>query len=767
MKKQGILGQIRPPRAALWLCGLTALATFGPASAATQSNQPTNQQAGSTQSTDGAVAADSDSVAVTSSSQQLQPINVTGKAPGAAAATPGYKAHSSRGATRTDTPLVETPQSVDVVTRQQLTDQDARSVNDALKYTAGTFTGLAGASQRQDVVALRGFHAGDVNNTFFDGLRLMSDPGTYASFQIDPFFLKRVNVVKGPSSVLYGRAMPGGLVNFSSKKPLDTTQREIRFFGGSFHTFGGGIDFTGPLPHQGSLPDDDWGSYRVVGKASTTNTQFDVVQSESYTLMPEVRLNLSDDTKLLLQAYIQHDPTGGFHGSVPYDLSVHGSRFGRKVDPSWVDQSRGNNQFERDEQLFSYKLDHQVNDHVSLHSQSRYSHNETDLKQIAQGGFTGDGATLSRFYSGAHNNLNAFSTDNYAAFDFDTGPVEHKVLTGFGYQQRDNDARNYSASATELDPFNPDYSGDGLPAGVTPVATTKKDRKLRQFGVYVQDQMTWNRWHLLLNGREDYLYREYNSKMGGASPDRSDDNFSGRAAILYQSKWGVSPYFSYSESFNPNAYSPAGGSIPDPTKSHQYELGVKYEPSNMDALFTLALYDLTQKNVQKRTSVAPIKYLGVGDVESKGVEFTAKADLTDNLHVTASYSYNNVEYQDDIATGGVNIQSGNTPTLSPDQLASLWVKYDFPKGISAGLGGRYVGESYANTSNTLKVPDYGLMDGFVGVELGAFSRTLEGLSVRLNGKNLLGRDYVTGCFNENYCYYGEKRQVTATVDYKF
>src|SRR5699024_4295541 len=206
----------------------------------------------------------------------------------------GYAVDAGSSATKTYTPRIETPQIVNVVTRDQIEDQGADSINQALRYTPGVFTGLAGASSRQTTVALRGYPGGDVNNTFLDGLRLQSDPGAYANILIDPFFLERIDVAKGPSSVLYGRAsQPGGLVNFVTKKPLDEQQALLRFRLGSFDTYGFGLDVTGPLPNI-SL-----GSYRIVGNVETSDTQFDVVKRERYTLMPEVRFNIGDDTTLL------------------------------------------------------------------------------------------------------------------------------------------------------------------------------------------------------------------------------------------------------------------------------------------------------------------------------------------------------------------------------------------------------------------------------------------------------------------------------------
>ncbi|WP_111748508.1 TonB-dependent siderophore receptor [Salinisphaera orenii] len=696
----------------------------------------------------------------TAASERLAPLKISGQAiPDADQPTKGYTTDSSRGATKTDTPLIETPQQVDVVTREQIADQGSRTINRALRYTPGVFTGLAGASSRQTTIALRGFSGGDVNNTFLDGLRLLSDPGGYSNIQIDPFFLERIDVVKGPNSVLYGRAQPGGLVNFTTKKPLNEQQGHVQFYGGSFDTFGGGFDLTGPLPEA------DWGSYRVVGSAETSDTQYDVVERRRYTLMPEVRLDFTQDTKLLLQAYLQHEPEGGFHGSVPYDLSVDNSRFGRTVDADWVDASRGNSKFERDEYLVSYKLTHQLNDAVKLTSKARYSKVSVDLAQVFQNGFNGNGADLTRFYTGTREDLNAFSIDNNAKIDFETGPIEHRVLAGLGYQRRDNDVRYASAGATPLDPFDPDYAGDAV-VGNADFAPSN-DRELRQIGVYIQDQMAWNRWHLVLGGRQDYLEREYESGSTGVRNTRNDDSFSGRAALLYESKSGISPYVSYSEGFNPSAYTPAGNNIAPPTSSHQYEFGVKYQPNGIDALFTLAFYDLIQENVQQRTAVVPPDFINAGDIESRGVEFAAKADLTHKLHLAATYSYKDVEYQDDISQSGVSIQSGNTPVRTPQQQASLWLAYDFPLSVRAGLGGRYVGESYANGANTAKVPDYAVADAFASFDLGVLTPTLDGASLRVNANNILDKKYVQSCFSKTNCYYGTERNVTATLDYRF
>jgi len=690
---------------------------------------------------------------------RLAPVTVQADAViGADEPTDGYATESSRSATKTDTPLIRTPQTVDVVTRDQIEDQGALTINNALRYTPGVFTGLAGSSSRQTTVSLRGFPGGDVNNTFLDGLRLQNDAGAYANIQIDPFFLERIDVVKGPSSVLYGRAQPGGLVNFVTKKPQAEQQGLLRLYGGSFGTFGGGFDITG------ALPDESMGSYRVVAKADTSDTQYDVVESESYTIMPEVSFNLAEDTTLLLQAYIQREPEGGFHGSVPYDLSVSSARFGRTVDDEWVDTSKDFETFDRDTDIFSYQLTHAVNDDVTLRSKAQYTEVDVDLEQVYQNGFTGNGAELLRFATAAKEHLKGFSVDNNAQFDFATGAISHTLLGGFDFQRRENSVRYGGAAATTLDPFNPNY--DNAVAGQASFAP-QDNRETSQLGFYLQDQLEWNRWNLVLGGRQDYLKREYTVGGDDSRVQRSDDAFSGRAALLYESSWGVSPYVSYSEAFNPSAYAPSSGQISDPVDSDQVEVGVKYQTSGVEALFTLALYDLTQKNVQQRTGVTPVIFTGVGDVESRGVELSARADLTDRLHVIASYSHSEVEYQDNVTDDGLNVRAGNTFVRTPDDLASAWMSYDFPRGINAGAGVRYVGSSYANSANTRKVPDYTLADASVSMELGEFVNALDNTTLRVNANNIFDKEYVEACFSELNCYYGYSRTIIASLDYRF
>ncbi|HAC69398.1 MAG TPA: TonB-dependent siderophore receptor, partial [Pseudomonas sp.] len=255
----------------------------------------------------------------------LNDTTVTGFALGnALGETDGYLATHSNVATKTSKGLLETSQSVSVVTREQIDEQGAKTVQQAMRYTPGIFTGQIGASNRYDYVVMRGFADNSVDNVFLDGLKTMGDSGTFSSLQVDPYFLERIDVVKGPASVLYGRSLPGGLVALTSKKPLYQPYHQVQAMLGNLGQRGAGFDFGGPLDEEGRI------AYRLVGLAQHSDTQFNHVEEERYALAPSLAIDLSDDTTLTLQAYLQKDPDGGYHSGVPAEGSLY-RRNGRYI----------------------------------------------------------------------------------------------------------------------------------------------------------------------------------------------------------------------------------------------------------------------------------------------------------------------------------------------------------------------------------------------------------------------------------------------------
>lgn len=663
-------------------------------------------------------------------------------------ATHGYTATTSRGATKTDTPLMLTAQSVSVITRQQMTDQNALTVNDALKYTPGVFTNFAGGATRYDTIALRGFHGGDVNNTFLDGLRLLSDSGSYNALQVDPWFLERIDVIKGPSSVMYGQSIPGGLVALTSKQPRFASEGHVNVMGGNNATKGGAFDVTGPLSEQ-------W-AYRLTGMTRSSETMYDHQREERYAIAPSLLWQPTANTSLLLKAYLQKDPSGGYHSAVPADGSLYSSQ-GDKLGRGFFDGDSSHNVFKRWEQIYSYAFSHSFNDVWTFRQNGSYTHSNVALEQVYQIGWNDDHSMLHRYYSGSNTSLDAYAVDNQLEADFATGPVEHKVMLGLDYQRFRNNLWDERAQATDLNP----YTGAAQQPVLSNLARTDSRRHYEQTGVYLQDEINLYNWYLNLSGRYDRLESKNDNLTAGTSDARNDRHFSGRASLLYSFDNGLSPYASYSSAVTPEALADRDGHMLKPSTSEQYELGLKYQPPGSRSLYSVALYDLTQKNVANRV-VQQSYYVPAGKVHSQGIELEARTRLSERLNLIAGYSYNKVKFKD-----AVDGNDGNTPYLAPDQTASLWGQYDAGYGVNLGAGVRYIGKQWADNENTQRIPSVTLLDASVRMNMDQVAPSLKGAYVQLNVNNLTDRKYVAACYGTGYCYWGQERSVVATVGYDF
>lgn len=662
--------------------------------------------------------------------------------------TLGYSVKTSQGAMKTDRPLITTAQSVSVITRQQIEDQGAMSVNQALNYTAGAFTNFAGAATRYDTVSLRGFHSGDVDNIFLDGLRLMSDAGSYNVLQVDPWFLDRIDVIKGPSSALYGQTVPGGLVMESSRRPQFVQEGHFRAGTGSNNSNSVAFDYTNAI-------NDQW-AFRLTGITRNSDTQYDHTREEKYAISPSLLWQPDEDTSLLLRAYLQKDPSGGYHGAVPGDGSIT-EHNGRKLSNGFYDGDSSLDQFKRREQIYSFEFAHRFNDTWSFRSNGSYSHSDVDLDQVYQTGWDSDNPDLlNRYYSGSRSSLKAMALDNQLEADFATAEINHKVVLGAEYHQYKNDLSDAGGNASQLNTLT------GRAVGIMPdYAFYKSQRRYYQTGVYLQDEMVWQKWHLDLSGRYDRLVSRTEDYASASKKRRQDDHISGRAALLYAFDNGISPYVSYSQGITPQSLSDINGDLLKPTTSEQYEAGMKFQPPGSADLYSIALYDLTQKDVGNRI-VSESYYAPAGKVHSQGIELEAHNQLTPRLSTLASYSLNHVRYKD-----AVDGNDGHTPYVTPNSLASAWAKYQFDYGLSLGAGVRYIGKQWADNENSTRLPSVTLFDASLRADLSAWDSRLKGAWVQFNVNNLTDRKYVAACYGTGYCYWGAERSVAATVGYDF
>tara|TARA_R100000541_G_scaffold340_4_gene2144 strand:+ start:9580 stop:12006 length:2427 start_codon:yes stop_codon:yes gene_type:complete len=700
---------------------------------------------------------------------ELKPMVVEGFALGnALGEMEGYNATHSSVATKTSMPLAETSQTVSVVTRQQIEDQGSRSIAQAVRYTPGLMSTPYGATTRYDYVAMRGITDGSVDNLYLDGQKLLGDSGTYSSLQVDPYFIERIDILKGPSSVLYGRSLPGGLVAMTSKKPQYEASRQIRLSYGSEDNKQAAFDFTGPL-------DDERIAYRLVGVAKDADNQVDGIEEKRYAVMPSLSIDFTEDTRLTLQAMLQHDPESGYHGGLPADGTVT-SHNGQRISRSFFEGDEDYEKFERDQQMIGYQLEHRFNDTVSARQNFQYLDSTVESGQVYQYGYATQDE-LVRYYTGADEVLHAWTLDNQLQFLFDTGALNHTLVTGLDYQRRKAKV-DYNA-ATGIGTINP-YNGVAKPSSLVFYHQYDELRELEQTGLYVQDLISLGNWRFSLGARQDWVdvsFEQTESMYGDQADQSKLEQFTGRVGVLYAFDNGLSPYASYSESFNPNAtgaynYDSGTGSyditLLDPTEGEQYELGLKYQPLGTDDLYTISYFDLKQSNLANKDSNENF-YRAVGELSSKGVEVEARLRPRDNLNVIASYTYMDVEYSKDF-TGAAGVNNrGNTPNAVARNMASLWTDYTFEQGLIAGLqvggGVRYFGKSWADAENTLRIPSYTLYDAMLGYDLSRVG--LDGLSAQLNLNNLTDEKYVAACNSLSQCYYGEARNVMATLTYDF
>lgn len=660
---------------------------------------------------------------------------------------------TAQAATKTETPFNETPQATSHLANEEWTQKGAETVQRALDYTPGAFTNQIGSSNRYDYIVLRGYTDGSVSNTFLDGLKLMGDAGTYSSLKIDPYMLDSMEVVKGPASVLYGRASPGGLVSLTSKRPTFTdevTGNVMAGYGSRDH-YEAGFDITG------SIDEGQRAAFRLTGITRGEQTQFDSAEEESYAIAPSVTWDITDRTTLNLNAYLSREPEGGYHAGLPYEGTVS-SRLGRHIDNDTFEGEPDYDTFERDQTLLGYELEHRFTDNLTARQKARYLESDVSIDQAYVTGYVSD-TEMSRGYLESEESLQAWTVDNQLEYSLDAGGVNHRLLFGADYQYRQTDTVDAYGNLTPIDVFAPQY-------GAVPTAITtyyEKDRELEQIGAYFQDQINWDRWHAMLGMRHDWVEIDNVGKLSGSENSREDTQFSGRAGLLYAFDNGLSPFINYTTSFSPNSLSKADGTILEPTEGEQVEAGLKYQPKDTNDRYSLTAFHITQENVATKENPAA-DYETIGEIQSQGIELEARVQLTQDVGVHAGYTYTDATYE---ATG--NRYEGQRVNQVPEHTATLWGLYDASsgplRGLDVGLGVRHYANIYADRDNTEDVPNYTLLDGMLGYDFGEVG--LEGVTAKLNVNNLLDKEYVASCYSLSYCYFGAERSVKATVSYAF
>ncbi|KAF6657404.1 ferrichrome porin FhuA [Enterobacteriaceae bacterium EKM102V] len=675
---------------------------------------------------------------------------------------PTIAAKRSATGTKTDTPIEKNPQSVSVVTREEMEMRNVTSVKGAFNYTPGVLTGNRGSSDVIDALSIRGFSETNTNQ-YLDGLKLQGD--SFSEFALDPYFLERAELLRGPVSVLYGKSNPGGVVALVSKRPTQETLREVQFQMGNDNLFSTGFDF------GGALDDDGVYSYRLTGQARSQDAQQTMNKEKRYTIAPAFSWRPDERTRIDLLTYFQNEPETGYYGWLPRQGTIVPitRADGREYKlPTNFNEGEQSNKISRTTKMVGYSAEHSVDDTWTLRQNLRYADLRTDYRNIYGNGLIPGTQIISRGSALSHEKLNQFAVDNQAQAKFATGRVDHTLLLGVDFQRTRNDIDAQYGAASSLDAVNPQYGNDS----VTSYGPYQHLNKQRQTGLYTQDQMEWNRWVLTLGGRYDYAMTSVYDRVKNSVDRQNDQAFTWRGGLNYVFDNGIAPYFSYSEAFIPNAGGTYDGQAFDPSRAKQYEAGVKYVPKDRPVVLTAALYQLTKtKNLtaDPDTKNHPNASVQSGEIRSRGVELEAKAALNANVNLTASYTYTDAEYTED------TLLKGKTPVQVPKHMASLWSDYTFHEtalsGVTLGAGVRYVGESQglystgSEQNQNFKVAGYTTVDAALKYDLGRFG--LPGSSVGVNVNNLFNREYVASCYREYACYWGAERQIVGTATFRF
>jgi iron complex outermembrane receptor protein len=667
---------------------------------------------------------------------------------------PGIVAKRNITATKTDTPLIETPQAITVITRERMEDLGANNLATALRYTPGVTGEAFGLDNRGGGLNIRGFSATD--SLFRDGLRVRNTP--FVNTPIDTYSAERIEVLRGPASVLYGQAEPGGIINIVSKRPTATPLYEVELGAGNFDRYEGKFDLSGPVDKEGKL------LYRLTGLSRNANTQVDFVGEDRIFFAPALTWRPSEDTSLTFLSHYQEDRMGWAIQFYPAQGTVLPNRNG-SIRPSRFTGEPAFDEYNLVQYSVGYEFEHRFNEAWTVRQNAKFNHLDNQQHGVFGNGLDPTDPTesiLNRYGDEGDSRLNSFLVDNQVQSKFATGAFAHTLLFGFDYQRHIFKDIGFSWDVDTTVPFNiynPVYGAAISNPQIYQNTKVTQD----QMGLYVQDQIKlWDRWSLLIGGRYDWVETDTDDRLAQTSTTQKDHDFTGRVGLVYLSEVGLAPYASYSESFVPSLGTNVDGRAFVPVTGQQYEIGIKYQPPGWNSFMTVSAFDLRRQNVLTPDPADPVNsQVQTGEVRTRGIEVEAVAQPFPGLKLIAAYAYLNTE----ITKSNVEGEQGQRPIGVPEHAASLWADYTVQSGTLAGFGGgsgvRYVGSTFGDTApNTLKVPDYTLIDAALHYDLGNFR-------FQLNGNNLFDKEHIVACQNVNGCFFGASRTVIGTVRYRW
>jgi iron complex outermembrane receptor protein len=647
----------------------------------------------------------------------------------------GYRVPNASTATKTDTPIRDIPASIQVIPQAVIRDQGATSIRETVRNVSGVTFATSFGNRREDFIT-RGFEADQFENGF--------STSSVQRTQTDLANIERIEVLKGPASVLFGLADPSGIINFVTKQPLRDPFYELNFTAGSYGFYRPTLDFSGPLTADKNL------AYRLNIAYENAGSFRDRVQTERIFVAPTLAWQLSPDTKVSLEVSYLHDAR-------PIDRGLVVLSNNRVAD---IPISRYLGDPEKQENFnetrIALYLDQRFNPNLSMRSALRYTVSTE----------SGPGATL-QIFGGSDNDrdfslFDSIGNQHYDTLNFQndligkfkTGSIEHTVLFGLEYRREASSFFSQSRSAGTIDIFNPSYNFTFGPFDPRDTGETKTNF----FGVYLQDQIKLlENLKLVLGGRFDTYHND--DTFDGETTKTNADAFSPRVGLVYQPIPEVSLYGSYSRSFTPVEGTNASGTPFEPQHGAGYEVGIKTELLAGRLSSTLAFYNTTLSNIVTQDPNNPLFSVQVGEQRSRGIEFDLAGEILSGWKVIASYAHT-----DATITKDNTFAVGNRLNNVPRDGASLWTTYTFQKGnlkgFGFGFGAFVVGDRAGDLDNSF------IADGYTRLDAALFYER-DNVRAALNFKNLSDIRYLEGTQDRSQVIPGAPFTVEGTISIKF
>jgi iron complex outermembrane receptor protein len=648
-------------------------------------------------------------------------------------------------ATKTVTALTETPQAISVITADQFNDRGVLTMQETLRYSAGVTSEAYGLDTRQDQPVVRGFYSVQ----YLDGMMKLFGYSLIPRAEV--YTLDRIEILRGPSSVLYGKGNTGGVTNMVSKRPKIESERELGVQFGSHDRKQLQFDLTGPI--------GDSFAARLVGVTRDSEMQTDQVKDDRVVLAPSLTWKAGDRTSITLLTLFQEDETASSQQFLPVVATLRAPPGRRLPDETFLGEPDFD-KLDTRQSMASVLVEHGFSDALSLNSSWRYVNASTRFNEIYPDVYSNpedpfidaDDRIVNRSAYSIDSDTEFFTTDNNVQYQFETGRFTHRMLAGIDYLDFREDSRSGSGDANSpIDIYAPAYGTFTAPE-LGPESTLRQD----QIGVYLQDQVRYaDRANFVLGVRRDRA----RSRVTGAD-EQTDYATTFRVGAIVDVGAGFSPYASYSESFLPLVGVDFYNQTFKPQEGNQYELGLKWQP-RIGTLLTLAAFEIIETNRQTNDPNEVLNTVQTGEVRSKGMELEVSHAIARDLHLTAAYSYTQAE----VTQSNFAPEVGRQVSDVPKDQASFWgvktLNLNDALALRIGAGVRYVGETVSiSGSGSLTTPSYTLADALASLE----GRTW---SFAVNATNLFDKQYYAPCRAFGDCFTGNRRVVFGTARYQF